>query len=322
MSARVFVTGLGGELGTRVALLLEQDRSVRALAGIDLDPPRRRLRRTGFTPVDPRDRARTAAAIRAFRPTAVVHLGVYEPDARCGPRAAQERTAAAADAVLGAVAENPSIESVVVRSGIEVYGRGRGAVTVPDESTALGPRSAFGRSLTRVEWRAGHAATAGAVVTVLRLAPVIGPHVPSPLGRYLRLPVVPFNALADPPFSVVHHEDAARAMVTALLAKRPGTFNVVAPGAVTISQAARLGGRVPLPLAGPSWVVARRVADLAGAPVPDHLVELLGRGRTADGGRAEAVLGIVPATPTREVVRRVHEWAQVTRLRVVPGDAA
>jgi UDP-glucose 4-epimerase len=319
---RVFVTGLGGELGTRVALLLEQDRSVRALAGIDLDPPRRRLRRTGFTRVDPRDRARTAAAIRAFRPTAVVHLGVYEPDARCGPRAARERTSAAADAVLGAVAEHPAIESVVVRSGIEVYSRGRGAVTVPDEGVVIAPRTGFGRSLARVEWRAGHAAASGAVVTVLRLAPVIGPHVPSPLGRYLRLPVVPFNGLADPPFCVVHHEDAARAVVTALMARRAGTFNVVAPGAVTVSQAARLGGRVPLPLAGPGWLVARRLADLAGAPVPDHLVELLGRGRTADGHRAEAVLGVVPATPTREVVRLVHEWAPVTRLRVVPGDAA
>jgi UDP-glucose 4-epimerase len=214
------------------------------------------------------------------------------------------------------------VESVVVRSGIEVYARGRGTVAVPDETVALGPRSDFGRSLARVEWRAGSAAAAGAVVTVLRLAPVIGPHVPSPLGRYLRLPVVPFNALADPSFSVVHHEDAARAVVTALLARRPGTFNVVAPGAVTVSQAARLGGRIPLPLAGPGWLVARRLADLAGAPVPDHLVELLGRGRTADGSRAESVLGIVPATSTREVVRLVHEWAPVTHLRVVPGDAA
>ena len=314
---RVFVTGLGGELGTRVALLLEQDRAVRALAGIDLDPPRRRLRRTGFTRVDPRDRARTTAALRAFRPTAVVHLGVYEPDARCTPRAARERTAGAADAVLGAVAESPDIESVVVRSGIEVYGRGRGSVTVPDESVAIAPRSGFGRSLAQVEWRAGHAAAAGAAVTVLRLAPVIGPHVPSPLGRYLRLPVVPFNGLGDPPFSVLHHEDAARAIVTALRARRPGTFNVVAPGAVTVSQAARLGGRVPLPLFGPGWMAARRLASLAGAPVPDHLVELLGRGRAADGVRAGVELGIVPATPTREVVRLVHEWAPVTRLRVV-----
>ncbi len=319
---RVFVTGLGGELGTRVALLLEQERVVKALAGIDLDPPRRRLRRTGFTRVDPRDRARTAAAVRAFRPTSVVHLGVYEPDARCGPRAARERTLAAADAVLGAVAELSGVESVVVRSGIEVYGRGRGAVTVPDEGVPASPGSSFGRSLARVEWRAGHAAAAGALVTVLRLAPVVGPHVPSPLGRYLRLPVVPFNGLADPPFSVLHHEDAARAVVTALLARRPGTYNVVAPGAVTMSQAARLGGRVPLPLVGPGWLAARRLASLAGAPVPDHLVELLGRGRTADGARAGTELGILPATSTRDVVRLVHEWAPVTRLRVVQGDAA
>ena len=319
---RVLLTGLGGELGTRVALLLEQERSVRALAGVDVDPPRRRLRRTGFTRIDPRDRARTAAAVRAFRPTAVVHLGVYEPDARCGPRAAADRTAAAADAVLGAVAELPAVETVVVRSGIEVYGRGRGSVTVPDEAVPVAPRSSFGRSLARVEWRATHAAAAGAVVTVLRLAPVVGAHVPSPLGRYLRLPVVPFSGVADPPFSVVHHEDAARAVVTALLARRAGTFNVVAPGAVTASQAARLGGRVPVPVAGPGWLLARRLAALAGSPVPDHLVELLHRGRTADGTRAAAVLGVVPETSTVDVVRRVHEWAPVTRLRVIPGDAA
>jgi UDP-glucose 4-epimerase len=120
----------------------------------------------------------------------------------------------------------------------------------------------------------------------------------------------------------VHHEDAARAVVAAVLAVRAGTFNVVAPGAVTASQAARLGGRVPVPVVGPGWLVVRRLAALAGSPVPDHLVELLHRGRTADGTRAAAVLGVVPETSTPEVVRLLHEWAPVTRLRVIPGDAA
>jgi len=64
-------------------------------------------------------------------------------------------------------------------------------------------------------------------------------------------------------------------------------------------------------------------ADVEGTPFGRYrLVELLGRGRTADGARAGVELGIVPVTPTREVVRLVHEWAPVTRLRVVPGDAA
>jgi hypothetical protein len=34
---------MGGELGTRVALLLQQERGIAAVGGIDIDPPRRRL---------------------------------------------------------------------------------------------------------------------------------------------------------------------------------------------------------------------------------------------------------------------------------------
>src|SRR4051812_14068837 len=118
---RVLVTGMGGELGTRVAMLLEDERSVDAVAGIDLDPPRRRLRSSEFVRIEPRDRRRTVEVVRRFAPTAVVHLGVYEPDARSTPRAAAEQTSAAAVAVLGAAAELDSLEAMVVRSGIEVY---------------------------------------------------------------------------------------------------------------------------------------------------------------------------------------------------------
>ena len=64
----------------------------------------------------------------------------------------------------------------------------------------------------------------------LRLAPVLGSHVPSPLGRLLRLPVVPVPALADPPFQLLHQEDAARAMVEALLRGVDGPLNVVGAG--------------------------------------------------------------------------------------------
>jgi UDP-glucose 4-epimerase len=322
---RVLISGMGGELGTRVALLLEQERSVEALAGIDVDPPRRRLRRARFTRVEPRDRRRTRDVVRAFAPDAVIHLGVEEPDARSTPAGAAERTVAAADAVLGA-AEECALRTLVVRSGIEVYGRAPGSVTVPDESVPPAPGSPFGRSLLEVERAA--AATgrrAGVPVTALRFAPVVGPHVPSPLGRYLRLPAVAFSAVADPPFSVVHHEDAARAVARALLF--PGEadltpLNVVAPGAVTAAQAARRGGRLVVPVVGPGWEVARRLAALAGAPVPGHVVELLRRGRTADGGRARRLLGLRPLHRTADAVAALYEWAPVTHLRVVAGDGA
>lgn len=316
---RAFVTGMGGELGSRVAMFLEGERTVDAVGGVDIDPPRRRLgRSTFFARIDPRDRVKTMKAVRDFAPTALLHLGVYEPHARVAPAGAAEQTIAGTVAVLDAALEMGGITSIVLRSGIEVYGRGRGAPSVPDESVVAEPTNGFGRTLLRTESLIIDAARqSGARATLLRLAPVVGPHVASPLGRYLRLPIVGCNGMADPAFSVLHAEDAARAIVHALLAGAVGTYNVVASDAVTASQAALLGSRVPLPIIGPAWLAVAKLAELAGAPVPDHVLELLRRGRSADGGRFEAEVGFHAARSTPEVIRDLYDWAPVTPLRAV-----
>ena len=320
---RVLITGMGGELGTRVALLLEAERDVREIAGIDIDPPRKRLRRAEFHRFDPRQRRKVVAAVRDFEPTAVVHLGVYEPDARSTPRIAAERTSAGTLAVLGAAADAGSLDRIVLRSGIEVYGRRRGRVTVPDEHVPPDPTSAFGRMLLETERvAAASGRAAGAPVAALRFAPIAGPHFPSPLGRFLRLPLVPFSALADPSFSLLHQEDAARAIVAALLRKTDGAVNVVGPGAATAAQAGPASGRAGRPPRRAAWAVVRRSAALLGAPVPEHVLELLRRGRTADGHHAAEALGVTAGYSTVEVVRAIYEWAPVTPLRLVRDDAA
>ena len=65
---RVLVTGVGGELGTRVASLLEELPWVEDVIGVDIDPPRGRLRRTTFQRIDPRDRRRTVELVSSLRP--------------------------------------------------------------------------------------------------------------------------------------------------------------------------------------------------------------------------------------------------------------
>ena len=53
---RVLITGMGGELGTRVAQLLEARTDVTEILGVDFVPPRRRLRRSEFRRRDCRHR--------------------------------------------------------------------------------------------------------------------------------------------------------------------------------------------------------------------------------------------------------------------------
>ena len=265
---RVLVSGMGGDLGSRVAVHLEREAWVGELLGIDTDPPRRRLKRAEFHLASPHDHDRILALVERFNPHVIVHMSVWEPFSRANPKTAKTLTSEAAISTLGAAAESRALESIVVRSGIEVYGRARGAPTRPDESAPIAPTCEFGRSLAEIEITARDIGRRiGVPVAAVRLGSVLGPHVPSPLGRLLRMPFVPFSVLADPPFAVVEDVECARAFVSATERRLDEPVNVLAHGAITVLQAVRRGGRIPVPLDWPGLALgqggqrARRGAD-------------------------------------------------------------
>jgi UDP-glucose 4-epimerase len=307
---RVLITGVGGALGGRVAALVEQLKEVSAVAGMDFTPPSTKLKRTEVSVIDPRERRLVAGAVRRFAPTAVVHLGIYEPDARATPQVAGERTMAGTTTVLGAAAEAGELDRIVVRSGFEVYGRRPSGAQVPDESVAPDPTSAFGRTLLRTEQLAqATAESVNATCSLLRMATVVGPDLPSPLGRYLRLRVVPVNGIPDAPIALLHVDDAARAIVAALRLRLDGPLNVAGAGSVTAFQAVLLGGNIPLPIIGPWWAIARRISSAVGSPVPDHVLELLQRGRVADTSKLEVLPDLYPSMGTIEVAKLLQSWS-------------
>ncbi|MAT05658.1 MAG: hypothetical protein CL424_11515 [Acidimicrobiaceae bacterium] len=317
---RVLVSGMGGELGSRVASLLEDEPWVGSLEGIDVDPPRRRLRRAVFHRIVAGQHDRTVETVTAFNPHIVVHIAVWEPNARANTRVARGLTDDAATSILGAAAECRALESIVVRSGLEIYGRARNSLTRPTEREPRDPTSVYGHMVDDIERTArAIGRRIGVSVGTLRLATVLGPHVPSALGRVLRMPAVPFSALADPPFAVIHQHDAAAAFVLAAEARLDEPLNIVAPGAITTFQAIRRGGRIPVPLIGPEWRVARALNYLAGAPIPDHVQEMFHRGRLADGQRAREVLGFAPTTTTSDVIDQLYGWPSVVHT---PSDVA
>jgi UDP-glucose 4-epimerase len=315
MGERVLITGMGGELGTRVAQLIEQRSWADDVIGVDFVPPRRRLRRAEFRRIDPRDRDRLATFVQDYAPSVVAHFGVYEPASRMTPASAYERTQLCTIATLSAAARTGNLQFVVARSGLEVYGPRSARASVPDEEVVPVPRSGYGRSLLEVESVVkGVALHTGIPVCSLRYAPVVGSHVPSPLGRLLRLPVVPVSAFADPPFSLLHPDDAARAMVAAIEHRVDGPCNVVGPGAATPWQAARLGGRVPLPVLPRMWGAVGRATEIAGAAIAPHVVELLRRGCTGDGARGRDALQLHDLIPTQDVLRELFDWADVVPI--------
>src|SRR3954451_20144359 len=263
---RVLVSGMGSELGSLVASLLEREPWVGAVEGIDIDPPRRRLHRAVFHRIEPHQRQRVFDVVTAFNPHVVVHVAIWEPDARVDTAKARNLTDDAAATILGSAAECSALQHLVIRSAAEVYGRSRGALTRPDESAPTEPTSTFGRMALALETIAADiGARTGATVGAVRLSPVVGPPVPSPLGRPLRLPAVPFSVLADPPFAVIEDTTVARAFVAAAQRRLAEPVNVVANGAVTALQAARRGHRIPIPLVGPDWWLARTINGLLGA---------------------------------------------------------
>lgn len=306
---------MGGELGSLVASQLEAEPWVGSLVGIDVDPPRRRLRKAEFHLLQPSQRDRIVEVVTSFNPHVLINLSVWEPDARAGLAHARRFTADATTAIVGAAAECPALESMVVRSGIEVYGRAHNTPTRPTEIAPLHPTTEYGRMLANIEQSARDVGgRVGIAVGKLRLAPVLGKHVPSPLGRLLRQPLVPFSMMADSPFAVIEDGDAARAFVAAAAMRLDEPLNIVASGAITALQAILRGKRVPLPLVGPEWAIARQLSHLFGAPIPEHVVELMHRGRLADGSRALEVLGLRPFRSTPDVIDHLYAWESVIRV--------
>ncbi len=313
---RVLITGMGGEIGTRVARLLERRPDVDGVCGIDFEPPRRRLERAEFHWLRPTDRDGITELVETFEPDSVVHLGVYEPHSRSTPDQARTRTCEGTTTLLECLDVAGTVRRIVLRSGIEVYGRASAAPSEPDERAAIEPTSEFGRLLADVEEEvAAWGESAGVSVARLRFAPISGAHMPSPLARYLRMPVVPVSWPTDRPFTLVHVDDVGPAVAAALERDVDEPVNVVGHGTLTAIEAVRLGGRIPLPVVGPALWLAGVVTEFLGNPLPDHTRELLVHGRLADGTRAGEVLGVTTARSTADVVGDIYEWGADDYLR-------
>lgn len=155
----------------------------------------------------------------------------------------------------------------------------------------------------------------GRVVTILRTAPIVGPHIDNYLTRYLRQPLVPTVLGFDPLYQFLHEADAVAAFKRAVDVDVPGIFNIAGEGVLPLSKAVRLVGRRRLPMTRPMTAVSLGIlwAARRGA-IPSSFVDYVQYACVADSERARRQLGFFPLHSSQEAV---IAYAEAQNLRDV-----
>jgi UDP-glucose 4-epimerase len=199
----------------------------------------------------------------------------------------------------------PSVRRVILKSTSEVYGSSsRDPVLFTEDSTSHRPPGAgFPRDSIDIE---GYARGLGRrrqdiSVTILRLANMIGPAMDTALSRYLSGPLVPTVFGRDARLQLLHEQDALGALERATMAGKPGTFNIGASGIITMSQAIRRAGRIPVPVPGFGlWAVDSLRRANRYTEINREQLDYLSFGRVMDTARMRDGLGYSPKWSTAE----------------------
>jgi UDP-glucose 4-epimerase len=163
----------------------------------------------------------------------------------------------------------------------------------------------------------------GNVVTILRTAPVVGPTVRNYLSNYLARHLVPTMMGFDPLWQLLHEADAVAAFRLAIFRDVPGTFNIVGDGVLPLSMLIKLAGRIATPvphLVFPALGGALWMAQLSEAP--PAFLDYLRYVCVADGEKARAEMGFLPAYTTREALIDFTSAQRLRDLRLLHENPA
>lgn len=292
---RILVTGVSRPPGPALAARLAAEPEVEQVIGVDVAPPREPVPGVKFVRADIRTSA-AGGVVDAEGVETVVHLGGLSGPA--GPSAGREVAVIGTMQLLAAAGRAASLRAFVLQSSTAVYGAAPNDPALATEDTPL-PAVAGGRARNAAEiekYVEGLAHRRPELrVCVLRLAPLAGPTVRTPLARYLRRTLVPTVLGYDPRLQLLHEDDAVEALLRATLGDVAGTYNVAGDGALYLSQAARRLGRLalPTPAVALPWFLGR--VDLP--------LGLLRYGRVVDTSRIKKELGFVPAYSTAAALK-------------------
>ncbi len=300
---RVLVTGVSNPLGAEVARRLAPH--VPHLFGCDVADPISALEEMDFVHADTRHAA-IGKLVRQMHIDTVVHLAVMVDSPRDERSIHETDVIGTMNVMVGCSAPSSRVRRLIVKSSQAIYGAGPTDPSFFSEDMTSVERTASSitRDLLDMEQLVSEFAlrNESCQVSVMRLGFRVSED--TTLARYLSLPIVPTFAGFDPRLQLLHEDDAADAIVRAVLGEHPGVFNVAAEGVVLLSQAIAIMGGRPAPILPPygHWIARLALRSMARVDVPAYLADVIAFGSVMDCSRLATEFGWKPAHTSRAVM--------------------
>ena len=254
MPLRIAITGASGYIAGRLIARLRESSSVSHILATDVRPPSIQLsRKVKFASWDVAESR--PDIFSSHRIDTVIHLAYILDPARRKTRARRVNVAGT-DNVLRASGE-AGVRHIVYLSSTSVYGAHADNPRLLTETDPARPIEGFQYSQDKVaaESRLLDFARRNpeAIVTILRVCPVMGPNANNFIANAFKKPVLPAIGSADPPMQFLHEDDLVRAVALCLGRKPKGIYNVAGEGSIAWTEMIRMINRPVLRMPAAVW---------------------------------------------------------------------
>lgn len=298
-------------MGAHLVGALLREPSIETVVAIDSVKPsaqfRRRMGGAEVVRIDLQS-PRLQGILREHAIDTIVHAGLHHNDFTPGGRAAtKEANIMGSMHVIAAAGRAASVKRFVLLSSTSVYGSsGVDPVLFSEEMAARrSPGGGIPRDYLSVEGyvRGMNRKRPDIEVTILRMPAILGLPEPTVFGELLQPTITPVLAGYDPRVQLLHPSDALDALQLAATRGPAGTFNIAADGVVTLSQAIRRAGHIPVPVLSPFFRIAAGVLSAEGLKnIGPSQLQYLRFGRGVDTRRMRDVFGFQPRYTTEEAL--------------------
>jgi len=248
----VAITGVSGYLGIQMLKLLDQDKEVETVVGVDIKPPGYSTPKLKFYRQDIRE-----PLVDVFAQNKVdtaVHLSFVIPPA---PYVNAYAVNIGGSKGFLQACKATSVETVFLLSSHTVYGAHANNPPLITEDRPLRPVRGFPYAEHKAEvdlmFQAYAKTHPNQCVTVVRSVPVIGPGAATSGLDVLFMPVTMHILGYDPAWQFIYGPDLVKLVVTLLRDRRAGVFNAGAEGSVRYSEMRRATGKPSLGLPSLVW---------------------------------------------------------------------